>query len=90
MLKRKSARCKSESKKGVLFFLILLLTVKLFAYGGMMWGERNLRVLKTTWFDIIYPERAEESAAVLYEKADKVYEEVTAQYGMTPKFRMPE
>ena len=89
MLKRKSARCKSESKKGVLFFLILLLTVKLFAYGGMMWGERNLRVLKTTWFDIIYPERAEESAAVLYEKADKVYEEVTAQYGMTPKFRMP-
>ena len=89
MLKRKSAVCKRESKKSLLFFLILLLAVKLFAYGGKMWGEKNLRLVKTSWFDIIYPARSEESAAILYEFADKVYEEVTAQYDMQPQFRMP-
>ena len=72
MLKRKSAVCKRESKKSILFFLILLLAVKLFAYGGKMWGEKNLRLVKTSWFDIIYPARSEESAAILYEFADKI------------------
>ena len=55
----------------------------------MFLGEKNLRVAKTQWFDIIYPERCVESAAILYEKADTVYEEVTGQYGLTPAFRMP-
>ncbi len=55
----------------------------------MVGGEKNLRVTKTKWFDIIYPARCEKSAAILYEKADEVYDEVTAQYGITPFFRMP-
>ncbi len=68
------------------FFLI---SFQLPAYSGMLAGEKDLRVAKSKWFDIIYPARCEESAAILYEKADVVYEEVTAQYGLTPYFRMP-
>lgn len=67
----------------------MLLCARLFAYSGMLSGEKNLLVTKTRWFDIIYPKRCELSAALLYEKADEVYDEVTALYGLTPAFRMP-
>ena len=76
-------------KKTLAAFFLLLLCARLFARSGMLSGEKNLRVSKTRWFDIIYPERCQESAAILYEKADKVYDEVTAQYGLSPVFRMP-
>lgn len=69
--------------------VLMLLCANVFARSGMFWGEKNLLVAKTRWFDIIYPERCEASAAILFEKADGVYEEVTAQYGLTPAFRMP-
>ena len=55
----------------------------------MLAGEKKLRVTKTKWFDIIYPERYELSATILYENADRVYDEVTAQYDLSPSFRMP-
>ncbi len=67
----------------------MLLCTRLFAYSGMLSGEKKLQVTKTKWFDIIYPARCELSATILYEKADEVYDEVTAQYGLTPAFRMP-
>lgn len=76
-------------KKCNLLLVLFLLCANLSAYSGMLAGESKLRVSKTQWFDIIYPERCEESAAILYEKADSVYEEVTAQYGLTPAFRIP-
>ena len=69
--------------------LIFLLCAQLSAHSGMFWGEKKLRVAKTQWFDIIYPKRCEQSAAILYEKADTVYEEVAGQYGLEPSFRMP-
>jgi hypothetical protein len=76
-------------KKLITALLLTLLCAAMSAHGGMLSGEKKLRVVKTQWFDIIYPERCETSAAILYEKADGVYEEVTAQYGLTPAFRMP-
>ena len=76
-------------KKLITALLLTLLCAAMSAHGGMLSGEKKLRVVKTQWFDIIYPERCEASAAILYEKADGVYEEVTAQYGLTPAFRMP-
>lgn len=72
----------------LLIFLFCSLA-PLFAYSGKMSGEKNLRVLKTQWFDIIYPERSEATAALFYEQADVIYEEVTAEYGLAPRFRMP-
>ena len=79
----------SHKKEILSLFLLTILTSGLFAHGGMFSGEKRLRLVKTKWFDIIYPERCEASAAILYEKADQVYDEVTAQYGLTPAFRMP-
>ena len=75
--------------KIISFLLAFFLCAELSAHSGMMWGEKNLRVTKTKWFDLIYPERSAETAAILYEKADTVYEEVTAEYGLEPFFRMP-
>lgn len=96
-MQKKSFRiCKKIDKRnlnwyGKIFFTLIafLLCAELSAHSGMLWGEKNLRVSKTKWFDIIYPERCAESAAILYEKADSVYEKVTAQYGLEPAFRMP-
>ena len=87
MQKNDSRKCKK--------FLIVLITfllcvqLPLCAHSGMVSGEKNLRVAKTKWFDIIYPLRSEESAAILYENADRLYEEVSGQYGLVPSFRMP-
>lgn len=91
MHQRKSWICK-KLLTGRYFFVLLitiLLCGQVSAHSGMVGGEKNLRVTKTKWFDIIYPARCEKSAAILYEKADEVYDEVTAQYGITPFFRMP-
>lgn len=93
MQKRDLKRCNSRGiftcRQIVCLLVSFLLCAELSARSGMLWGEKKLRVAKTQWFDIIYPERCQESASILYEKADTVYEEVTAQYGLTPSFRMP-
>ncbi len=86
---------KRDSKICKILIIVFLLCARLSdfsqlsAHSGLLSGERNLRVAKTQWFDIIYPARCEQSAAILYEKADALYEEVTAQYGLSPSFRMP-
>lgn len=73
-----------------LFAIVLFsLSVSLYAATGVLSGEKNLRVSKTQWFDIIYPERCEKSAAILYENADEIYSEVTEQYGLKPNARIP-
>ena len=91
MQKKSLKICKLSFKKIISFLAVFCVCIQfmLSAHSGMFAGEKNLRVLKTKWFDIIYPARCEESASILYEKADSVYEEVTAQYGLTPSFRMP-
>lgn len=80
--------CKNRIR---IFFaaVLFLLTSGLYAYSGKMTGEKNIRIIKTEWFDIIYPERCQATAAIFYENADRVYGEVTAEYGLTPRFRMP-
>ncbi len=77
--------------KKLFLFLILFTTffTSLSAASGSLSGEKNLRIVKTQWFDIIYPERCNKSAELLYQNADKIYYEVTEQYGFTPSFRMP-
>ena len=83
-------QCKKALGRRVFLLLaVMLLCAQLNARSGMLWGEKNLRVLKTQWFDIIYPERSSESAAVLYERVDGIYEEVCEQYGLQPYLRMP-
>ena len=61
----------------------------LFAADGLLSGEKDLRVVQTKWFDIIYPKRSEKTAALLFQTADIIYQEVAAQYDMQPTIRYP-
>ena len=69
-------------KKFLTSWLILccLFSSLSFAYEGKMEGETNLKSVKTKYFDIVYPESCSESAAILYEKADKIYEDMAERY----------
>ncbi len=94
MKKKDSKFYKSKNYNNMRKYIIVILSIfilcaELSAHSGILAGEKNLRIAKTKWFDIIYPARCEASAAILYEKADTVYDEVTAQYGLTPSFRIP-
>ncbi|MCR5187955.1 MAG: hypothetical protein K6C97_03385 [Treponema sp.] len=74
------------------FIVLTLLSIffsRLSAASGPLSGEKDLRIVKTQWFDIIYPERCNNSAKLLYENADQLYQKVTEQYGLSPAFRMP-
>lgn len=61
----------------------------IFSADGIFWGEKNIKCLKTKWFDIIFAEENYESAQKLYFNADAIYEDVAASYGMEPRERMP-
>ena len=78
-------------KKNVLLFLTILFlsASSLFAFDGYMTGGKNIRYVRTQWFDIIYPEGTEESAAEIAGCADNIYEEICADLGISPSFRMP-
>ena len=89
MQKRDLRTCNKTGRRLFSLLCVFLLCAQLSAHSSIMSGEKDLRVVKTKWFDIIYPARCEQSASILYEKADALYDEVTAQYGLTPSFRMP-
>ena len=72
-----------------LFVLAALCLSPLFAAGGLLTGEKDLRVVQTEWFDIIYPARCEKTASILFQTADTIYAEVTSQYGRDPCVRFP-
>lgn len=76
-------------KRLLSFFALIFISLSLNAATGFLSGEKDIRVAKTKWFDIIYPQRCQLSAGILYEKADQIYQEVTAQYGWTPSVKMP-
>lgn len=69
----------------VLFFVFFPLN----AAQGVLWGSEDIRVVRTQWFDIIYPPESEQSAAILSEKADVIYYEIAGLYGHEPQVRMP-
>lgn len=71
-------------------FLIMLCSSGFaFARQGVMSGTKELRVTQTQWFDIIYTQENSVTAQILYEKADDIYRELAAAYGIEPYFRMP-
>lgn len=59
---------------------------KLSAYSGLMAGEKDLRMVSTKWFKIIFPESSAESAKKIYDQADQIYEEICLSYNTTPQF----
>lgn len=67
------------------------LFILLFCLCFSAWAKNNnsLYVVQTKWFEIIYPQKCKKSVQILYENADRIYEEVTNQYGLQPSFKMP-
>ncbi|MCR4733523.1 MAG: hypothetical protein K5829_00755 [Treponema sp.] len=78
-------------KKILCAFFAVFLTLAVYAADGPLWGSKNkdLKVLKTQWFDIIFPPESQESALHLYKNADRIYLEIADLYGRPPLFRMP-
>jgi len=61
------------------FFIVsIFVSLSLSAADGVMWGEKDIRVVKTQWFDIIYAPDSAESAEHLARHADAIYEDVCA------------
>lgn len=76
-------------KKFLIFIFAILAGVEAFCYDGLMNGESKIFCKSTKWFDIIYPYECSESAMILFEKADGIYEEMAEFYGRPIVFRLP-
>ena len=62
-------------RRFVSLFILLFCLPFAFSYGGFMSGEEGLRVVKTEWFDIIFPEKCEPTARKIASVADSYYSE---------------
>lgn len=76
-------------KKIILIFSSILLSMNVFAHTGIMSGQKDLRISKTKYFDIIYAKGSEYSASLLFNNADTVYEELAQKLNLKHKFRLP-
>ena len=80
-------------RKKSLFFILSVFAVfslqNIFSLSGGFAGEKNIRIIKTEYFDIIYAQRSEKIAAILYENADSIFEETAALFDSVPSFRLP-
>ena len=84
-------------KKFFAFTIILLST--LFAAGrqtkmtaetkSVMSRPRKVYVAKTRYFDILFPEACKETASLLIENADQLYDQAKENSGFQYEFRMP-
>lgn len=61
----------------------------LYAQSAALFGKKDVSVVKTRWFDIIYPAESAATAAILVEHADGLYERASAVLSTTPPCRMP-
>lgn len=69
--------------------LIFVVQSAVFSNSGSMSGAGEIKIAATKWFDIIYSEKNETTARILYQKADDVYEKLAADYEVPYQFRMP-
>lgn len=77
-------------KKKIIFSgLLLILSFYVFSLEGIMTGQRDLRIVKTERFDIIYAPESADSAKILVEQADGLYSELAQKFNIKNHFRMP-
>lgn len=61
----------------------------IFAYGGLMKGAKDIKYVKTEYFDIYYSEQSAEFAELLINNADSIYKDVCDGYKIKPSRRFP-
>ena len=76
-------------KRILCIVFLLLALLPLYSHEGSMAGAGKLRVSQTEYFDIIYSQKNLDSARILYENADAIFEELASAYGIEPYFRIP-
>ncbi|MBR4463715.1 MAG: hypothetical protein IKS40_03815 [Treponema sp.] len=69
--------------------VIFSFSLPLFAKGGPMSGAGKLSVIRTQYFDIIYPEECRRGAEKIAGLADGYYEEIAALFETDCKIRFP-
>ena len=75
-------------KKVVLSFLLILFSfVCVFAKNVETSDSRKLKIIKTEFFDFIYPEVSQKAAAILVEHADDFYRELASYYKLNHSVR---
>ncbi len=76
-------------KKKLFAIPLFLICFNIFSHTGIMSGEKNIKINKTKYFDIIYSENSVQTAKILYDKADSIYEELAEKFSLKNKFRLP-
>lgn len=76
-------------KKLLLGLICLLSVTAAFAYEGMLAGQKDLKLIKTEFFDIIYTPDSEKAAAIIAEHGDDLYRELHDTYNLIHDFRLP-
>lgn len=71
------------------FLAAVFACANLFCYGGVMAGQKNIKIAQTAYFDIIYASGSEKSAEILFEKADALFEELAEEFALPHTFRLP-
>jgi len=72
-------------------FLALLVLVSVYAeaQSSLFRPFTSFRVIRTEYFDIIFPRESEASAHMLASYADRIYEQMTSLLGIEVRFRIP-
>lgn len=73
----------------LIFMFLFFLAVPLFAKGGVMSGAGKLSVIRTQYFDIIYPVECTAEAEKIAFVADGYYEEIAARLQTDCRIRFP-
>lgn len=73
----------------VVLSIFMLFNTVTYALSGLMSGDKNIKVTTTKYFDIIYAQGSEKSAYLLYENADRIYEEIAESYGYPITAKLP-
>lgn len=76
-------------KKRLTSIFVFFICFSIFSHTGIMSGQKNIKINKTKYFDIIYPESSVQTAKILYENADSLYDELAEKFSLKNKFRLP-
>lgn len=75
------------NKKTIFVFLFVCSLISV--YAGQLSSVSEVQVIRTTYFDFIFPKKSEESAIILSKEADKMYEEIAELLQTDIKLHIP-
>ena len=81
-------RKKFSAKKSLLFLFVLFLSSMLYA-GGVLLSPRKAYVIKTNYFNIIFPKESAETAKKIAEVADSLYNQAKSEIGLKKDYLIP-